>query len=61
MTKSKLKVPCKCGHSRINHVPNLWEHEGESCAVWACECSNYNPDNLKYLENEYDKRIDNNV
>ena len=54
MTKSKSKVPCKCGHSRINHA--ILDFQYVPCAVWDCECEDYNPDNLKYLENEYDKR-----
>lgn len=56
MTKRKHSVPCLCGHARVNHVYHLWEHETLSCGVWACECDDYKADNLRYLEEKYDKR-----
>jgi len=56
MTKSNLKVPCKCGHSRINHSISIREPKVISCAVWACECADYKSDNLKWLENEYERK-----
>jgi hypothetical protein len=56
MTKNTLKIPCKCGHARINHVPKVLKNVGMYCAVIECDCADYKPDNLKYLENEYNKR-----
>jgi hypothetical protein len=56
MTKSKSKIPCKCGHSRINHLILPQDIIYVPCAVWTCECEDYKPDNLKYLENEYEQK-----
>lgn len=66
--KEKMKrqnnYPCKCGHSRINH--SMWKGLYASdvdkeilCNVARCRCDNFKADNLKYLENQYDKRSSN--
>jgi hypothetical protein len=68
--KRKLRLPfnypCVCGHSKKIHkdvyVGSLWEEwcngEGKQGKYYSytCECEKFTPDNLKYLEQESNKK-----
>lgn len=56
---SKKDFPCECGHAKINHsayVSLIDNFKIFKCSVIRCYCEDFIPDNLKYLEKEYDKR-----
>ena len=54
----KNNYPCFCGHSRINHglsaghMPKILRERVYTCGVRNCDCEQFIPDNLKYLENK---------
>jgi hypothetical protein len=53
------QFPCKCGHDINDH--ELEYNTSTACLfdwtghVPGCECPAFNPDNLKYLEQEYER------
>jgi hypothetical protein len=51
---------CKCGHRREAHLSNDYQTEGacfdESRTIRICYWHTFKLDNLKYLEDLYDKR-----
>lgn len=54
--------PCTCGHAKVNH--SKWPQSNIPnelvCNVGGCDCFNFIADNLKYLENKYDKEVNKN-
>lgn len=58
--------PCECGHSKDDHVGFYIKADKYHCPkeigkfgwlTFYCECKNYKPSNLKYLEKLYDSKI----
>jgi len=57
--QSIIDYPCQCGHAKINHPLGVYLDLGYNktrCGVLDCLCDKFNPDNLKYLENQCDKQ-----
>lgn len=63
VVKMENSYPCVCGHSKNLHYDNDFV---SGCAKrigwgirgtrWVDDCREFKPDNLKYLEQKYDKR-----
>lgn len=49
---AKIDFPCTCGHSSDVHRG----HDPYHCWDFGCLCLAYKPDNLKYLEQQYDSK-----
>jgi len=49
------EIPCKCGHSKIEHLePSV---NGIPTHLFGCSCMGFKADNLKYLESLVDKNL----
>lgn len=57
--------PCECGHDKKDHVSFYIESDKHHCPkeigkhgwlIFYCECLNYKPSNLKYLESLYEAK-----
>jgi hypothetical protein len=53
--------PCTCGHDKNEHRLDF-PKGSQGCTIYLekyiwCGCYNYVPDNLKYLEQKYEKRL----
>jgi hypothetical protein len=60
MKRKKLKgFPCRCGHPKARHIIAPVYLGGDSWCMprnyLECDCSNYVPDNLKFLESRYNE------
>lgn len=66
MKKKQPNIPCRCGHIKKDHKSSIDNFElcwngwpdgsDESFNLERCFCWQYKPDNLKYLEQIYEKR-----
>jgi hypothetical protein len=58
----KNNAPCKCKHSNANHLAQHFQLVGDfietvlGCSVKYCVCHEFELDNLRYLEKEYDAK-----
>lgn len=61
----KNKFPCQCGHTLKYHVwyyttiksKTACGHRMDENRFYSCSCHAYKPDNLKFLEQQYEKSL----
>ena len=52
-------IECICSHIKMHHYESWVEAMAKcrgKCAVMGCGCQKFKPDNLKYLEECYEKQ-----